>query len=43
MRDMTTGSWIFMLAAWAAVIALAGFCFTKILTKGRRPPPGGAP
>lgn len=32
---MSTGSWIFMLVTWAAILALVSFCYYKVLTKDR--------
>lgn len=32
--QMTTGGWVFMIGAWAAIFSLVVFCFSKIL--GRR-------
>jgi hypothetical protein len=29
--EMTTGGWVFMLTAWAAILLLVAFTFSKIL------------
>ena len=34
---MTLFSWIYMLAVWAAIIALNVFCFVRIFTKRHSP------
>ena len=34
--EMTTGGWAFMLGAWAGILSLATFCFSKVLRNGRR-------
>jgi hypothetical protein len=30
---MTTGGWVFMIVAWAAILWLIGHCLIKVLTK----------
>jgi hypothetical protein len=34
--QMTTGGWVFMLGAWAGILSLAAFCFSKVLRNGRK-------
>ena len=38
---MTLFSWIYMLAVWAAIVALNVFCFARIFSKRDRPPDQG--
>ena len=38
---MTLFSWIYMLAVWAAIVALNVFCFARIFTKRHSPPNQG--
>jgi hypothetical protein len=33
---MNLGAWAFMLVTWAAVIWLAGYCFTKLLKDNQK-------
>ena len=30
-QQMTTGGWVFMIGAWAGIISLAVFCFSKVI------------
>ena len=30
-QQMTTGGWVFMIGAWAGIISLAIFCFSKVI------------
>lgn len=30
-QQMTTGGWVFMIGAWAGIITLAIFCFSKVI------------
>ena len=39
---MTLSSWIFMLAVWAAILALNAFCFYRMFTKNGKSKDGGA-
>jgi len=32
-REMTTGSWIYMLVVWGTIISLNIFCFRRIFRK----------
>ena len=34
--QMTAGGWVFMLSAWAGILSLAAFCFSKVLRNGRK-------
>ena len=34
--QMTTGGWVFMFSAWAGILSLAAFCFSKVLRNGRK-------
>ena len=34
--QMTTGGWAFMIGAWAGILSLAAFCFSKVLRNGRK-------
>ena len=38
---MTLFSWLYMLAVWAAIVALNVFCFARIFSKRNRPPNHG--
>lgn len=30
-QGLTTGGWLFLAAAWSAIIALTAFCFRRVL------------
>lgn len=34
--EMTTGGWVFMICAWAGILSLAAFCFSKILRNRKK-------
>ena len=34
--EMSTGGWVFMIGAWAAIISLAIFCFSKVLRRRKK-------
>jgi hypothetical protein len=33
---MTTGGWVFMIGAWAGIISLAVFCFSKVIRNRKK-------
>jgi hypothetical protein len=35
-QQMTTGGWVFMIGAWAAIISLAIFCFSKVIRNRKK-------
>jgi hypothetical protein len=35
-QSMTTGGWVFMLGAWACILTLVIYTFSKVLGGGRK-------
>ena len=35
-QEMTTGGWVFMAAAWAFILTLVYYTFSKVLRGGRK-------
>lgn len=34
--EMTIGGWIFIICAWAGILSLVVFCFSRVLGKSKR-------